>query len=165
MDLSAERLRAAEALLRGVRDGDVRNGPDDSSHNAALAQLAILGYPDRKLCESTVSQIIRELSLKQENAETGFFYRYVRDDDFGKPKGAFVICSFWIAQALARLGRGTEARIILDRVLAAANYVGLFSEHFVHETSTQCGNFPQAYSHVGLINAAFAVSLPWSDVL
>jgi GH15 family glucan-1,4-alpha-glucosidase len=165
MDLSAERLRAAQALLRGVRDGAVRNGPDDSSHDAALAQLAILGYPDRTLCESTVSQIIRELSLKQENAETGFFYRYVRDDDFGKPKGAFVICSFWIAQALARLGRGTEARIILDRVLAAANYVGLFSEHFVHETRTQCGNFPQAYSHVGLINAAFAVSPPWSDVL
>jgi GH15 family glucan-1,4-alpha-glucosidase len=83
MDLSAERLRAAEALLRGVRDGAVRNGPDDSSHDAALAQLAILGYPDRKLCESTVSQIIRELSLKQENAETGFFYRYVRS---GSPK-------------------------------------------------------------------------------
>ncbi|HET9575216.1 MAG TPA: glycoside hydrolase family 15 protein, partial [Nitrospira sp.] len=55
MDLSAERLRAAQALLRGVRDGAVRNGPDDSSHDAALAQLAILGYPDRTLCESTVS--------------------------------------------------------------------------------------------------------------
>ena len=94
-----------------------------------------------------------------------FFYRYVRHDDFGTPEGAFVICSFWIAQALARLGRIPEARTILDQVLDAANPVGLFSEHFIPATNTQCGNFPQAYSHVGLINATFAVSPPWSNVL
>ncbi|OGW51174.1 MAG: hypothetical protein A2V62_01690 [Nitrospirae bacterium RBG_19FT_COMBO_58_9] len=89
----------------------------------------------------------------------------MREDDFGKPEAAFVICSFWIAQALARVGRIPEARTILEQVLLAANHVGLFSEHFVPATHTQCGNFPQAYSHVGLINAAFAVSPPWSDVL
>ena len=165
LDLTAERLRASQALLRAVRDGAVRNGPEDLSHDAALAQLAILGYPDRPLCESTVLQIVRELALKQGNSETGFFYRYTREDDFGKPEGAFVICSFWIAQALARLGRMSEARNILDQVIKASNYVGLFSEHFVPATGMQCGNFPQAYSHVGLINAAFAVSPPWSDVL
>jgi GH15 family glucan-1,4-alpha-glucosidase len=165
LDLTAARIHAAEALLRGVHGGALRNGPTDFSDDAALAQLPILGYPNRELCESTVLHITRELALRRGSEDTGFFYRYVRNDDFGKPEGAFVICSFWIAQALARLGRTPEARSILDRVLLAANHVGLFSEHFIPATNTQCGNFPQAYSHVGLINAAFAVSPPWSDVL
>jgi GH15 family glucan-1,4-alpha-glucosidase len=165
LDLTAARIHAAEALLRGVHGGALRNGPTDFSDDAALAQLPILGYPNQQLCESTVLHITQELALRQGNEETGFFYRYVRSDDFGKPEGAFVICSFWIAQALAKLGRTPEARTILDRVLLAANHVGLFSEHFIPTTNTQCGNFPQAYSHVGLINAAFAVSPPWSDVL
>jgi GH15 family glucan-1,4-alpha-glucosidase len=165
LDLTSARIRAAEALLRSVHDGAVRNGPSDLSYDAALAQLPILGYPNRQLGESTVLQIARELAIRHGNDDTGFFYRYVREDDFGKPEGAFVICSFWIAQALARLGRIPEARTILDRVLLAANHVGLFSEHFIPGTNIQCGNFPQAYSHVGLINAAFAVSPPWSDVL
>jgi GH15 family glucan-1,4-alpha-glucosidase len=165
LDLTNARIRAAEALLRSVQDGAVRNGPTDASFDAALAQLPILGYPNRQLCESTVLHIARELAFPQGNEETGFFYRYVREDDFGKPEAAFVICSFWIAQALARLGRLPEARAVLERVLTAANHVGLFSEHFIPATTTQCGNFPQAYSHVGLINATFAVSPPWSDVL
>jgi GH15 family glucan-1,4-alpha-glucosidase len=164
-DLTADRQRAAKALLRAVREGSVRNGPDDPSHDAALAQLAILGYPDRKLCESTLRHIVQDLSLKRDRQNTGFFYRYVREDDFGKPEGAFVVCSLWIAQALARLGSIDDARAILDRVVTAANHVGLLSEHFILRTNEQCGNFPQAYSHVGLINAAFAVSPPWSDVL
>jgi GH15 family glucan-1,4-alpha-glucosidase len=53
----------------------------------------------------------------------------------------------------------------MNQILTGANGVGLFAEHFVPETRVQLGNFPQAYSHVGLINAAFAVSPPWSDVL
>jgi len=165
LDLTKARIRAAEALLRAVHNGAIRNGPSDLSYDAALAQLPVLGYPDRQLCESTVLYIARELSLPQGGEDTGFFYRYVREDDFGKPGAAFVICSFWMAQAFARLGRMPEARTILDRVLAAANHAGLFSEHFIPSTRTQCGNFPQAYSHVGLINAAFAASPPWSDVL
>lgn len=165
LDVTSARIRAAEALLRSAHDGAVRNGPSDLSYDAALAQLPILGYPNQQLCESTVLHIARELALPRESKDTGFFYRYVREDDFGKPEAAFVICSFWIAQALARLGRIPEARSILERVFTAANHVGLFSEHFIPSTNTQCGNFPQAYSHVGLINAAFAVSPPWSDVL
>jgi len=124
-----------------------------------------LGYPDRHLCESTVLHIVEDLALKRDDADTGFFYRYVRKDDFGTPESAFVICSFWIAQALARLGRLAEARHILDRVRAAANHAGLFSEHFMPGSNIQSGNFPQVYSHVGMINATFAVSPPWSDVL
>ncbi len=58
-----------------------------------------------------------------------------------------------------------EARSTMKNVMAAANSLGLFSEHFYRNDNRQAGNFPQAYSHVGQINAAFAISPPWSDVL
>ncbi len=165
LDLSGARIRAAEALLRAAKEGGVRNGPADDSYDAALSQLAILGYPNRQLCEATITQIVAHLAVRNGTAAPGFFYRYVREDDFGKPESGFVTCSFWIAQALARLGRTTEAKDTLAGVLTAANSLGLFSEHFLPASGTQCGNFPQAYSHVGLINAAFAVSPPWSEAL
>lgn len=159
------RVRAAEALLRASKEGAVRNGPSDNSYDAALAQVAILGYPNRQLSEATLAHIAKELAVHNEDQQHSFFYRYLREDGFGKPEAAFVICSFWVAQALARLGQTDRARAILTQTLTAANHVGLLSEHFIPATRTQCGNFPQAYSHVGLINAAFAVSPPWSDVL
>lgn len=165
LDLTGERIRAAEALLRAAQEGAIRNGPGDGSYDAALAQLAILGYPNRQLCEVTTSHIATNLAVRQGGDPTGFFYRYVREDDFGKPEAAFVMCSFWVAQALARLGRTSETQDILTRALAAANHLGLYSEHFIPQTATQCGNFPQAYSHVGLINAVFAASPPWTEVL
>ncbi|HSN05550.1 MAG TPA: glycoside hydrolase family 15 protein, partial [Nitrospira sp.] len=88
--LTAGRIQAEDALLRAVREGAVRNGPTDPSFDAALAQLPILGYPNRPLCETTVAHIARELSLRTSGEDTGLFYRYVRNDDFGKPEGAFV---------------------------------------------------------------------------
>jgi GH15 family glucan-1,4-alpha-glucosidase len=165
LNLTDARIRAAEALLRGSKEGAVRNGPADDSYDAALAHVAILGYPNRELSEATMTHIVKELAVHNGDRHPGFFYRYLREDGFGKPEAAFVICSFWIAQALARLGRTEQAREILSETLTAANHLGLFSEHFILSSRTQCGNFPQAYSHVGLINAAFAVSPPWSDVL
>jgi GH15 family glucan-1,4-alpha-glucosidase len=143
----------------------IRNGPTGTSYDAALAQLAILGYPNRELCEATTSQIAEAVAVRRGTDATGFSYRFVREDDFGKPEAACVMCSFWVAQALARLGRTSDAQNILARVLAAANHVGLFSEHFFPQQETQCGNFPQAYSHLGLINAAVAARPPWTEVL
>ncbi|MGH7206723.1 MAG: glycoside hydrolase family 15 protein [Nitrospiraceae bacterium] len=165
VDLPAARTRAAAALLRAVKDGTIRNGPTDDSYDAALAQVVNVGFPNRQLCEDTTLHIVRELAVLGGVGSRGFLYRYVREDGLGKPEAAFVICSFWVVQALARLGRMAESREILGRVIDAANSVGLFSEHFLPTSNTQLGNFPQAYSHVGLINAAFAVSPPWSDVL
>lgn len=165
LDLPGSRARAAEALLRAVKGGVVRNGPTDDSYDTSLAQIVTFGYPDRSLCEETTHHIVRELAVRAGTRATGFFYRYLREDGFGKPEAAFVICSFWVAQALARLGRSAEAKEILDGVLRSANALGLFSEHYRPDTRIQLGNFPQAYSHVGLINAAFAVSPPWSEVL
>ncbi len=164
-NLDTARTRAANALLEATRDKALRNGPTDESYDASLAQLAILGFPDREVCDTTITQIKQALAVCRDGKETGFFFRYLRQDDFGKPQSSFVICSFWVVQALAKLGRLTEAKQIMNQILSGANGVGLFAEHFVPETRVQLGNFPQAYSHVGLINAAFAVSPPWSDVL
>ena len=164
-NLDTARARAANALLQATKDKALRNGPTDESYDASLAQLAILGFPDREVCDTTITQIKHALAVRQDGKETGFFFRYLRQDDFGKPQSSFVICSFWVVQALAKLGRLAEAKQIMNQILTGANGIGLFAEHFVPETRVQLGNFPQAYSHVGLINAAFAVSPPWSDVL
>lgn len=164
-NVEASRARAAQALLNATKDGAFRNGPQDDTYDASMAQAPILGFPNRDVCESTMKHIAQELSVQAGGKDTGFYFRYLRTDDFGRPQSSFVICSFWVVQALARLGRLAEAQRIMAQVLTGANHLGLFSEHFVPETRTQLGNFPQAYSHVGLINAAFAVSPPWTTVL
>lgn len=168
LDLPAERARAEAALRAAVVQGALRNGPRDESMDAALLQLPILRFPDPKLGEETVDRILRELRLASSAASgdsPGFFYRYRRDDDFGTPESAFVICSYWMVQAQAALGRKEDAIETMRQAQVAANPLGLLSEHYDLAARRQCGNFPQAYSHVGLINAAFAISPPWEDVL
>jgi GH15 family glucan-1,4-alpha-glucosidase len=74
---------------------------------------------------------------------------------------AFTVCSFWLVEALAILGRTDEARELFERLLSLHNGLGLYSEDILPDTLEQSGNFPQTYSHVGLINAAFRLSRRW----
>jgi len=164
-EISGACARALRAVERGVIEGSLRNGPNDPTPDAALSLAGVLRLPNPTLVQTTLTCIQRELALGPERPQSSFFYRYVRKDDFGRPESAFLICSFWVAQALARVGRIEEARAMVRDALGAANPLGLLAEHFDPATRTQLGNFPQAYSHVGLINAAFAVSPPWSEVL
>ncbi|MEM9382696.1 MAG: glycoside hydrolase family 15 protein [Planctomycetota bacterium] len=83
--------------------------------------------------------------------------RYVHDDDFGAPRSTFTICSFWWAEALALAGRLDESIAFFERVQAHANPLGLFSEDVDPQTGELLGNFPQAYTHVGLIHAAMTI--------
>jgi GH15 family glucan-1,4-alpha-glucosidase len=108
--------------------------------------------------EATVNAIMRDLG------DHGWLYRYRSDDGVGRPSNAFVICSFWLIEALAGLGRLDEAREVMERIRDAIPPLGLISEDFDPATRRFWGNFPQAYSHVGLIRAAFAASPPWSQV-
>src|SRR5205085_2284459 len=87
-------------------------------------------------------------------AEHGLFYRYKHQDDFGFPETTFLVCAFWYVDALACVGRLDDAMKILDQLLGFSNHLGIFSED-VSTDGSQWGNFPQSYSHVGLINAAF----------
>ena len=165
LDVRKALKNAEEAMLRAVRDGSLRNGPQDESFNAALLQTPILGFRDKALCEKTVAATHDALRFSPTEEGKCFLYRYNRNDDFGAPQSAFLFCSFWWIQALARLGHLKEGTKALERVLAAANPLGLLAEHYLPSEGVQLGNFPQAYSHVGEINAAFAVSPSWEDIL
>lgn len=156
--------RAEQSIRAAVVDGSLRNGPLDPTYDSALLQLPILRFPDLEVSQKTVRALETELRLGPER-ERGFLFRYRRQDDFGAPQSAFLICGFWLVQALARLGHIQEAKERLIECMYSANQVGLFSEHFIPRTRIQLGNFPQTYSHVGQINAAFAVSPPWNEVL
>jgi GH15 family glucan-1,4-alpha-glucosidase len=83
--------------------------------------------------------------------------RYTNLDDFGATTSAFTICSFWWAEALALAGRLEEAVALFHRIVSHANPLGLFSEDIEPETGQLLGNFPQAYTHVGLIHAAMTI--------
>src|SRR5258708_12275606 len=86
-------------------------------------------------------------------AENGLFYRYKHYDDFGFPESTFLVCAFWYVDALACVGRIDDAIHNLNQLLSFSNHLAIFSEDPTTDASQWC-NFPQTYSHVGLINAA-----------
>lgn len=92
-------------------------------------------------------------------------FRYAIADDFGVPRNAFNICTFWYIGCLAAVGREEEGRELLDNMLACRNHLGLLSEDLDPETGELWGNFPQTYSHVGLMDSAARLSRPWEDAL
>jgi alpha,alpha-trehalase len=83
--------------------------------------------------------------------------RYRHNDDFGETTSAFSICSFWWAEALAMIGRLDDATQLFYRLVGYANQVGLFSEDIEPGSGRLLGNFPQAYTHVGLIHTAITL--------
>jgi GH15 family glucan-1,4-alpha-glucosidase len=134
---------------------------DSDNLDAALLQMAPLrlyAHNDPRL-KSTVEAIWKGLS------HDGWLMRYSEDDGFGRPAVAFVICTFWLIEALAVVGLTDEARGMMDAVHKVVSPVGLLSEDYDTSLRIMSGNFPQAYSHVGLIRAAFAAAPKWSEVL
>ncbi|MBS1985190.1 MAG: glycoside hydrolase family 15 protein [Bdellovibrionales bacterium] len=164
-DVGQALRRAEQSIHNATKDNALRNGPSDDSFDSALLQVSTLRFPDDELNRETVRRIHEELRLDASSPRSSFLYRYLRPDDFGRPQSAFLICSFWLVQALAKTGQMLAAEQVMDDLMAAANGLGLFSEHYLPTEQKQSGNFPQAYSHVGQINAAFAVSPRWSEVL
>ena len=165
LNLDSELARAQQAVDRAIVDNILRNSPKDPTLDASLLLTPIFRYPNKTLCETTVLAIKKNLDFVEGNDPSGFLFRYKRTDDFGKPSSAFLICGFWLAQALAQIGRREEGHKVLVNLQKSANHLSLFAEHYNPEIHVQSGNFPQAYSHVGQINAAFAISPSWSEVL
>jgi GH15 family glucan-1,4-alpha-glucosidase len=121
--------------------------------DASLLMLPAVGFlpPDDPRVLGTVSAIERRL------LRDGFLYRYEHDENVdGLPRGegVFLLCTFWLADTYAMLGRWDEARAIYERLLAVRNDVGLLSEQYDPSRGRLLGNFPQAFSHVGLVNTA-----------
>jgi GH15 family glucan-1,4-alpha-glucosidase len=94
------------------------------------------------------------MAVKNALFYNGLVYRYINPDDFGKPESSFTICTFWLIQALFRIGMKEEAKNIFEELLSYGNHLGLFSEDIDFSTKKLLGNFPQAYSHLALINTA-----------
>ncbi len=132
---------------------------DGNRLDASLLLLADLGFvkPEDPRFVRTVEAIGKD--LKRGDA----LFRYVAPDDFGAPETSFTICTFWYIDALASIGRQEEARVLFERILARRNPLGLLSEDLEFDGGEAWGNFPQTYSHVGLINAAMRLSRPWQD--
>ena len=84
----------------------------------------------------------------------GLMYRYNSEDDFGVPSSAFSMCTFWLIRARFVTGQRNEAKTLFSQVLRYGNHLGLFSEHLDFDTKEQLGNFPQAYSHLAIVNTA-----------
>jgi GH15 family glucan-1,4-alpha-glucosidase len=126
--------------------------------DAALLLAVHLGYfdPEDPRAARHVDAIRRGLSV-----DGGLLRRYAVPDDFGHMEAAFTVCTFWLVEALAIIGRTDEAKELFDRLLSLDNGLGLFSEDLLPDTYEQTGNFPQTYSHVGVINAAFRLSRRW----
>jgi GH15 family glucan-1,4-alpha-glucosidase len=97
------------------------------------------------------------LAIADDLTEDGYVLRYrtdETDDGLSGKEGTFLICSFWLVSQLALIGESQRARDLMERLLRIASPLGLFAEEFDASTGRHLGNFPQAFSHLALVNAA-----------
>ncbi|HVY59972.1 MAG TPA: glycoside hydrolase family 15 protein, partial [Xanthobacteraceae bacterium] len=125
--------------------------------DASLLLLSAVGFlpPSDPRFRGTVEAIERKLLVD------GFVLRYDSgevDDGLPPGEGAFLACSFWLADALILLGRRADAERLFQRLIGLSNDLGLLSEEYAPDSGRLVGNFPQAFSHVGLVNTAFNLS-------
>ncbi len=153
-DFARDELR--EVLARGysVEAGCfVQSLDGEPLPDASLLLLPTLGVIDARDPRFLSTLDVYERRL----VRSGLMLRYA-NDDFGETTSAFTLCSFWWAEALALAGRLDEAIVVFRRLLGYANPLGLFSEDVDPVTGQLLGNFPQAYTHVGLVHAAMTIS-------
>jgi GH15 family glucan-1,4-alpha-glucosidase len=124
---------------------------DNRALDAANLLLPLVGFiaPDDSRMRSTIDRTIEKLT-----DEHGFVYRYLSDDGLEGKEGTFTICTFWLVDNLAMQGRIGEARSLFERLLKYAGHLKLFSEEIDSQTGTALGNYPQAFTHIALINSA-----------
>ena len=132
------------------------DGEDLDASQLLLHELGFLEADDPRFV-STVHAIGERLRMGNH------LLRYAAPDDFGVPKTAFTICTFWYIEALAAIGEMEEARSLFEYILDCRNPLGLLSEDIDPKTSELWGNFPQTYSMVGLITCAMRLSKSWEE--
>lgn len=127
--------------------------------DASLLMLPLIGFIDAKdpRMQSTVKAIRNKLSKE------GLLTRYNVPDGLRGKEGSFIICNFWLVACLARMDRITEAVELFERLLSLSNHLGLYAEEVDPNTGEFLGNFPQAFSHMGLIMAAAELNKMRSD--
>src|SRR6266516_3567561 len=155
---TAEEIRN-DILEHGVRDGVLRQHYETDALDASTLLAAIFGFlpPDDEVLRKSVEAIATDLT------EDGFVLRYrtgETDDGLSGKEGTFLICSFWLVCALAGVDEGQRARDLMERLLRVASPLGLYAEEFDAPTGRHLGNFPQAFSHLALIEAGARIILP-----
>jgi GH15 family glucan-1,4-alpha-glucosidase len=123
--------------------------------DASSLMLTITGFlaANDPRMKATIDAIARRLT-----DERGLVYRYLAHDGLAGEEGTFLLCTFWLAQAQALTGDVEAATVTFERAVAAINDVGLLAEEVDPRNGEMIGNFPQAFSHIGLINAAWAIT-------
>jgi len=153
----AEEIRT-DVLEHGVKDNVLRQHYDTASLDASTLLAASFGFlpPDDDCLRASV------LAIRDELTEDGFVLRYrtdETDDGLSGKEGTFLICSFWLVSALAVIGELQQARDMMERLLRISSPLGLYAEEFDAATGRHLGNFPQAFSHLALIEAAARIVL------
>ncbi|MBN2524058.1 MAG: glycoside hydrolase family 15 protein [Bacteroidales bacterium] len=122
--------------------------------DAALLLMEPYGFCNAK--DEKYKQTV--LTIRKELCKNGLMYRYKNKDDFGYPSSSFVICTFWLINSLHVIGEKDTAKKMFDDLLSYSNHLDLFSEAIDFKTKRLLGNFPQAYSHLALIETAINMS-------
>jgi alpha,alpha-trehalase len=148
---TADRIRE-EILERGVRDGVFRQHYDTDALDASTLLIPLLRFlpPDDPRVHATVEAIATELT------EHGLVLRYKveeTDDGLRGEEGTFLICSFWLVSALSEIGEAKKARVLCERLLESSGWLDLYAEELEAHSGRHLGNFPQAFTHLALINA------------
>ncbi|MFP5388613.1 MAG: glycoside hydrolase family 15 protein, partial [Thermoleophilia bacterium] len=142
----------AEILERGVRDGVFRQHYETDALDASTLLIPLLRFLpcDDERVRATVGAIADELT------QHGLVLRYKveeTDDGLSGEEGTFLICSFWLVSALSEIGESARARALCERLLESAGWLDLFAEELEPQSGRHLGNFPQAFTHLALINA------------
>ena len=163
---ASDRVAAWKQTQDQIRDAIVTKGWSDRAKaftqsfgsddlDASNLMLSLVGFlpADDPRVLSTIDATEDRLT-----DERGLVYRYRSHDGLEGKEGSFLLCTFWLAQALARAGQPARARKVFERAAAFVNDVGLIAEEVDPASGELLGNFPQAFSHIGLVNAAWAIS-------
>ena len=156
-EFAARWREEAEAIRRDVMEHGWRSEIQSFSQaygNLALDSSLLLMEPYGFIAANDphyrkTVEVVRKALFRK-----GLMYRYNSEDDFGVPSSAFTMCTFWLIRALFVTGQRNEAKTLFSQVLRYGNHLGLFSEHLDFDTKEQLGNFPQAYSHLAIVNTA-----------
>ena len=163
---ASDRVEAWKQTQSQIREAILTKGWSDRANvftqsfgsdelDASTLMLPLVGFlpGDEPRVVSTIKATEERLTDKR-----GLVYRYRSQDGLEGEEGTFLLCTFWLAQALASSGQAARARTVFERALAFVNDVGLLSEESDPVSGELLGNFPQAFSHTGLVNAAWAIA-------
>ena len=153
-----------EDILKNGWDDELKSfvmyygGKELDASNLLMLHYGFLNKDDPRMV-STV------LNTHEVLTKDGFVLRYKAPDEFGTPQNAFIVCTFWMINALHLIGHEQEARDMLEKIMSHANRFGLFSEDIETDTGRLTGNFPQGYSHLAFIQTVFVLETQydWSD--